>query len=126
VDGPQFDRLVERTFGAAASRRTALQGLAAGLLGAAGLAVSETEAKKRHRRKRHNNRCGAQYAGCDTGRDCCEGLICKKLENPSAESAFSGTCAYKRGCGKKNNYCDKNRDCCRRFKCKGHKCKRRT
>ena len=127
MDSNQFDRLT-RSFGAAATRRNALRGLAAGLLGATGLGatLSEIDARRRRRRRNRNRRCGAQYAGCNSERDCCEGLICQELKNPGAEAEFSGTCAYRRGCGKKNDYCQKNRDCCRQFQCKGRRCKRRN
>ena len=116
MDSAQFDGLA-RSIGAAASRRGMVRGLAAGLLGAAGLgaAFGETDARK----------CGKQYDGCNKGKDCCHGLICKKLTAPSVDSEFSGTCAYKRGCGKKNDYCKKNKDCCRKFRCQGRRCKRR-
>ncbi len=114
----QFDRLA-RMVGAAASRRTALRGLAAGLLGATGLGLAREASGKRRRR------CGAQYAGCNDKKDCCDGLLCKELRNPGAEAEFSGTCAYKRGCGKRKDYCEKSHDCCRRFRCRGHECKRR-
>jgi hypothetical protein len=123
VESTQFDRLA-RSVGAATTRRTALRGLTAGLLGAIGLGASASEARRRGRRNR-GRRCGAQYAGCFDGRDCCDGLICQNLTNPSTQDLFPGTCAYRRGCGKKNDYCDKNRDCCRRFRCQGHECKRR-
>jgi hypothetical protein len=116
MDGTQFDRLA-RTVAAASSRRTALRGLVAGFLGLAGLkAAGDADARRR---------CGEQYAGCNNDNDCCSGLICRTLTNPSAESEFRGTCAYKRGCGKRNDFCKKNRDCCRQFRCRGRRCKRR-
>lgn len=133
MDDTRFDALA-RTVGAVTTRRTALSGVAAGILGSVGLAavLDDVEAQNRRRRRNRDRRrggrknCGAQYAGCNKGGDCCTGLICKELRNPSAEANFSGTCAYKRGCGKKNDYCDKNRDCCRKFRCGGRKCKRRN
>jgi hypothetical protein len=115
VDGTQFDSLA-RIVGAAGSRRAALRGLAGGLVGFAGLKTAGEVGARR---------CGAQYAGCNNDNDCCTGLICRALTNPSAESEFDGTCAYKRGCGKRNDFCKKNRDCCRRFRCRGRRCRRR-
>jgi hypothetical protein len=128
MDSSHFDRLV-RSFGASASRRTALRGLVAGVLGATGIGatLSELDARRRRRRgNRNRRRCGKQYDGCNRESDCCDGLICKQLTNPNAEAKFDGTCAYKRGCGKKNDYCGKNRDCCRQFQCRGKRCKRRN
>jgi hypothetical protein len=122
VDETQFNRLA-RSIGFATSRRVALGGLAAVLLSAFGLGVPPTEARRRHRGRRKN--CGAQYAGCNDGSECCEGLVCKQLANPSAAADFTGTCAYRRGCGKRKDYCQKNKDCCRSFRCRGHECKRR-
>lgn len=122
MDGTRFDRLA-RSIGHATSRRVALGGLAAGLLSAVGLGVPLAEARRRNHGGRKN--CGAQYAGCNDGSDCCDGLICKKLENPNAAADFTGTCAYRRGCGKRKDYCQKNKDCCRNFRCRGHECKRR-
>ena len=127
MDSNHFDRLA-RSFGMNASRRTALRGLAAGLLGATGLGtvITEVDARRRGNRNRNRNRrCGDQYAGCNSEKDCCEGLICKELTNPGADAGFDGACAYKRGCGQKNDYCGKNRDCCRQFRCQGKRCKRR-
>jgi hypothetical protein len=128
MDSSQFDRIA-RSFGAAASRRTALRGLAAGLLGAVGLGSSLDAIEARRRRRRRgddrNRRCGAQYDGCNDERDCCEGLVCIRLSNPNAEQKFEGTCGYKRGCGKKNDYCRRNHECCRSFRCRGKRCKRR-
>jgi hypothetical protein len=133
MEETRFDALA-RSVGAVTTRRTALGGVAAGILGSVGLAavLDDVEAQNRRRRRNRNRRrggrrnCGAQYAGCNKGGDCCTGLICKELRNPSAEAEFSGTCAYKRGCGKKNDFCEKNRDCCRKFRCGGRKCKRRN
>jgi hypothetical protein len=122
VENTQFDRLA-RVVGAATSRRVGLRGLAAGLLGAAGFGVGASDARRR--RSRNRGRCGAQYAGCFDQRDCCDGLICQNLTNPSAQDLFPGVCAYRRGCGKKNDFCEKNRDCCRRLRCQGRECKRR-
>ena len=115
MENTRFDRLA-RFVGAAGSRRAALRGLAAAMLGFAGLrAAGEADAR----------RCGAQYAGCNNENDCCTGLICKELTNPNAQSNFKGTCAYKRGCGKRNDFCRSNRECCRQFRCRGQRCKRR-
>jgi hypothetical protein len=122
VDETQFDRLA-RVFGRATSRRIALGGLGAGLIAALGQGAPLTEARRRHNGGRQN--CGAQYAGCNDGSECCDGLICLRLENPSAAADFTGTCAYRRGCGKHKDYCQKNKDCCRNFRCRGHECKRR-
>jgi hypothetical protein len=135
VDTSQFDRLA-RTVGEAATRRTALQGLAAGVLGAIGLsaASNDTDAQRRRRKRRRKRRnrggrlsnCGAQYAGCNSDNDCCRGLTCKTLTNPHAEQRFSGTCAYQpAGCGKRNDFCERNHDCCRAFICRGRQCRRR-
>lgn len=118
MDSSQFDRLT-RTIGEATSRRLALRGLTAGLLGAVGVGASLGEADARRRR------CGDQYTGCERNKDCCRGLKCRMFRDANAEALFPGVCAYKRGCGKKNNYCRKNRDCCRKFRCRGRKCKRR-
>ena len=116
MESTQFDRLA-RTIGAAASRRTALRGVAAGLLGAAGLGALHRDASAR---------CGRQYDGCNDDKECCNGLTCKTLQAPRAESNnFKGVCAYKRSCGKRNDFCQKNKDCCRNFRCSGRKCKRR-
>ena len=132
MDDTRFDQLA-RSVSAATTRRTALGGMALALLGAVGLGagVAEIDAQRRRRRNRNRNRggrrnCGAQYAGCNDGRDCCTGLICKELRNPSVEAEFSGTCAYRGGCGKTNDFCKKNRDCCRQFRCGGRKCRRRN
>ena len=134
MEDTRFDQLA-RSVSAVATRRTALGGVVLGLLGAAGLGESITEVEAQNRRRRRRNRdrrrggrrnCGAQYAGCNQGGDCCSGLICKELRNPSAEANFDGTCAYPVGCGKKNDFCEKNRDCCRKFRCSGRKCKRRN
>jgi hypothetical protein len=122
MDEKRFDRLA-RSVGFATSRRVALGGLASGLLAALGPGAPPTEARRRNHGGRKN--CGAQYAGCNDGSDCCDGLICKRLENPSAAADFSGTCAYRRSCGKRKDYCQKNKDCCRNFRCRGHQCKRR-
>jgi hypothetical protein len=122
MDESQFDRLA-RSVGVATSRRIAVRGVAVGLLGAIGLVPPLSEARRRRHGGRKN--CGEQYDGCNDGSDCCDGLICKRLENPSQEADFIGTCAYKRGCGKKNDYCQTNHDCCRDFRCRGHDCKRR-
>jgi hypothetical protein len=133
VEETRFDALA-RSVGAGATRRSALRGVVAGLLGSIGLAavLDDADAQNRRRRRRRNRRrsgrrnCGAQYAGCNTGGDCCTGLECRELRNPSAEQNFDGTCAYPVGCGKKNDFCEKNRDCCRRFRCRGRKCRRRN
>lgn len=119
----QFDHLI-RAFGTANTRRRTLRGLAAGALATTGVeaAVREFDAR---RRKNRRGQCGQQYAGCNSATDCCHGLVCKPLENPSVEAEFTGTCAYKRGCGKRNDYCSKNRDCCRTFRCRNKRCKRR-
>ena len=129
MDDARFDRLTRSV--SATTRRTALGGLVLGLLGAAGLGVDVAEIDAQRRRNRNRNRggrrnCGQQYAGCNDGRDCCTGLICKELRNPSVEAEFSGTCAYRGGCGKNNDFCKKNRDCCRQFRCQGRKCRRRN
>jgi hypothetical protein len=116
VESTQFDRLA-RSVATAATRRGALRGLAAGLLGAAGLGVVRQDASAR---------CGRQYDGCNDNKDCCHGLNCKTLQAPRAESGnFKGVCAYKRGCGKRNDFCQKNKDCCRNFRCNNKRCKRR-
>lgn len=123
MDSTHFDRLT-RSVGAATTRRAALRGLAAGLIGVAGIGAGLTETDAR---KRSKGRCGKREQGCKTKKDCCEGLICKKIQ-PAGEAvseAFDNVCAYKRGCGKKNAYCDKNRDCCSKFVCQRHRCKRR-
>jgi hypothetical protein len=132
MDDTRFDALA-RAVGAVTTRRSALHGVAAGIVGSIGLAavLDDVEAQNRRRRRRRDRRrggrrhCGAQYAGCNSGGDCCTGLVCKELRNPSAEANFDGTCAYRVGCGKKNDFCEKNRDCCRKFRCRGRKCKRR-
>jgi hypothetical protein len=130
MDDTRFDALA-RTVGAVTTRRAALGGVAAGILGSVGLAIVLDDVEAQNRRRRRNRRrggrknCGAQYAGCNSGGDCCRGLECRELRNPSAEANFDGTCAYRVGCGKKNDYCEKNRDCCREFRCRGHTCKRR-
>ncbi len=125
MDEKQFDRLA-RVVGVAGSRRIALGGLVAGLFSAlSGPGAMPAEARRNHRNRGGRKHCGAQYAGCNDGSDCCRGLICKQLTNPNTAADFSGTCAYRRGCGKKKDYCKKNRDCCRNFRCGGHECKRR-
>lgn len=136
MEDTQFDALA-RSVGAVTTRRFALRGMAAGLLGAVGLGavLGDADAQRRRRRRRDRDRrrrggggyrnCGAQYAGCNGGSDCCQGLICQELRNPSTEANFSGTCAYKRGCGRKNDFCETNRDCCRKFRCRGRKCRQR-
>jgi hypothetical protein len=133
VEDTRFDALA-RSVSAMTTRRGALRGAAAGILGSMGLAavLDDADAQNRRRRRRRNRRgsgarnCGAQYAGCNRGSDCCQGLICIELRNPSAEQNFSGTCGYRRGCGRKNDFCQKNRDCCRKFRCRGRKCRRRN
>jgi len=124
MDTKQFDSLI-RAFGETTSRRTALRGLAAGAMAATGIGalLGESDARRRNRNRR--SRCGKQYAGCNSENDCCRGLICKELQNSTAQAEFKGTCAYRRGCGKRNDYCDKNKDCCRNFQCDGKRCKRR-
>jgi hypothetical protein len=114
MESVTFDGLA-RAVGSAATRRGALRGLAAALLGAAGLGAA----------REASARCGRQYDGCNNDKECCNGLICKTLQAPRAEANFDGVCAYKRGCGKKNDFCTKNKDCCRKFRCSNRKCKRR-
>ena len=132
MDDTRFDALA-RSVGAVTTRRTALHGAAASVLGAIGLAAVLDDADAQNRRRRRRDRrgsgyrnCGEQYAGCNSGGDCCAGLVCQELRNPSAEQNFRGTCAYRRGCGKKNDFCEKNRDCCRKFRCRGRRCRRRN
>lgn len=132
MDETRFDAQARRV-SAVTTRRTAMRATAAAILGSVGITAlqEDGEAQNRRRRRRRNRRrggrdnCGAQYAGCNRGADCCDGLVCQELRNPSIEANFDGTCAYPVGCGKKNDYCRKNRDCCRKFHCRGRKCKRR-
>ena len=130
MDEHRFDALA-RFVGTVTTRRTAMRATAAGLLGAIGFTplledgAAQNRRRRRNRRRGGRNNCGAQYAGCNNGGDCCTGLECQELRNPSIEANFDGTCAYPVGCGKKNDYCRKNRDCCRKFRCRGRKCKRR-
>src|SRR5580765_7344853 len=109
MDEKRFDRLA-RSVGITTSRRVALGGLASGLLAALRPGAPPTAARRRNHGGRKN--CGARYAGCNDGSDCCDGLICKRLENPSTAADFTGTCAYRRSCGKRKDYCQKNKDCC--------------
>ncbi len=127
MDSNHFDRLT-RVFGIESTRRVALRGLAAGMLGATGFGalLSEIEARRRGRNNNRRTRCGRQYYGCNDSNDCCHGLVCEELHNPYAEADFKGTCAYRRGCGLKNDFCGKNRDCCRNFRCRNKRCKRRN
>lgn len=126
MDNKHFDHLI-RAFGDATSRRTALRGLAAGVIAASGVGTLASQVDARRKRNRNRrSRCGKQYAGCNSENDCCTGLVCKELQNPREEADFKGTCAYRRGCGKRNDYCDKNKDCCRNFECRGKRCKRRN
>jgi len=125
MDTSQIDRIA-RLVGRATSRRGAVGALFAGFLSVTpGLGVVPSEARRNHRHRGGRSNCGAQYAGCNSGSDCCSGLICKELTNPDAAADFTGTCAYRGGCGKKKDYCQKNRDCCRNFRCSGRECKRR-
>jgi hypothetical protein len=123
MDDTRFDALA-RAVGAVTTRRSALRGVAAGILGSVGLGgvLDDVAAQRQGSGYR---RCGKQYAGCNQGRDCCAGLRCKTLRNPHAEAEFSGVCAYQGGCGRRNDFCKKNRDCCRKFRCRNRKCKRR-
>ena len=125
MDSNHFDRIT-RIVGAESTRRSAVRGLAAGLLGVTGLGtvVQKIEARRRGRNNNKRTRCGRQYYGCNNDNECCNGLICQELKNPYAEAEFKGTCAYRRGCGKKNDFCGKNRDCCRNFRCRNKRCRR--
>lgn len=127
MDSNHFDRLV-RAFGVKSTRRVALRGLVAGIIGATGLeaSIGEIDARRRGRNNNKRRRCGRQYYGCNDHNDCCHGLVCEELQNPYIEANFKGTCAYRRGCGLNNDYCGKNRDCCRNFRCRNRRCKRQN
>ncbi len=82
MDGSHFDRIT-RVVGAESTRRSALRGLAAGILGAAGLGsiVQEIAARRNGRNNNKRRRCGRQYYGCNDDNECCHGMICQELKN---------------------------------------------
>ena len=79
MDETRFDALA-RAVGALTTRRAALRGVAAGLLGSVGLAAALDDVDAQNRRRRNQRkrrrgqgyrRCGKEYAGCNSGGACC-------------------------------------------------------
>ena len=82
MDPTRFDRLA-RSLAAPATRRAALQGLAAGGLGAALGLLGWREAGATHYFCRHVG------TGCGSGRQCCSG----RCRNGTCRAHHKGTCA---------------------------------
>lgn len=121
MDSERFDRLTA-TLGAATSRRTAAQALAATLAGASvvrammpSAAVAATPAEDVE-----TERCGGKRAKCTRNGECCDGLKCKGGDSLMGEP---GKCKFKSGHGKKGDWCKKDSDCKSSLNCRERRCR---
>lgn len=113
MDSNSFDMLT-RGIGRATDRRTALKGLAAGLLGAGatGAAVVAAQEEGEVDGGPSIESCGIKNDGCFRNTDCCQGLKCR-----GANSGGAGRCDFKNGSGGKGDWCNRDKDCKRNLEC---------
>jgi hypothetical protein len=112
MDGRTFDVLVKGT-GRDCTRRRALAGLAAALIGlpAARKAAAQVETAG----------CAKKGDDCLNNYGCCEGLKCR-IDRPDLDPPI-GTCVNKNNSDKK---CREDRDCKNGERCKNGKCKNKN
>lgn len=108
MDSDRFDAL-SRTLGKPESRRGALATLAA-LAGFGALAPNELDAKKKKKKKKKKKPppCKTTNQNCNSGSDCCKGLIC-------AVGSFQEECESVDGdvcCLTPGKACSHTCDCC--------------
>lgn len=114
MDSNAFDKLTQG-FGREADRRTALKGLAAGLLGvgATRAVVASAQEDGVEDGGPSIESCGIKNEGCFRNTDCCQGLKCRGAKG----GTVSGSCDFKNSSGGRGDWCRKDKDCKRNLEC---------
>lgn len=114
MDSNSFDSLT-RGIGRATDRRTALKGLAAGLLGVGAVRASSVSAQDDGGDVGGPSieACGIRNDNCFRNTDCCQGLKCRGTNG----GRQAGYCDFKNGSGGKGDWCNKDKDCKRNLVC---------